>query len=83
MPPTKLIRRPTWASLPGFSMPGDASVMRATVALALKHGVAVGARLAFQNLQGFGRRELRASPREVEDLPTLPGSSTRESAGSS
>ena len=28
MPPTKLIRRPTWASLPGFSMPGDASVMR-------------------------------------------------------
>jgi len=46
---------------------GDPSVMRATVALARQHGVAVGAHPAFPDLVGFGRREIRATPREVED----------------
>jgi 5-oxoprolinase (ATP-hydrolysing) subunit A len=47
---------------------GDPGVMRATVALARQHGVAVGAHPGFQDLSGFGRRDMRLSPREVEDL---------------
>lgn len=47
---------------------GDPGVMRATVALAREHGVAVGAHPGYPDLAGFGRRQLHASPREVEDL---------------
>jgi 5-oxoprolinase (ATP-hydrolysing) subunit A len=47
---------------------GDPAVMRQTVRLARESGVAVGAHPGFPDLVGFGRRELRASPREVEDL---------------
>jgi UPF0271 protein len=46
---------------------GDPGVMRATVALARQHGVAVGAHPGFPDLVGFGRREMRATPKEVED----------------
>jgi len=46
---------------------GDPGVMRATVALAREFGVAVGAHPGFPDLIGFGRRELKATPREVED----------------
>jgi UPF0271 protein len=47
---------------------GDPGVMRATVALATEHGVAVGAHPGFPDLAGFGRRELQVSPRDVEDF---------------
>src|SRR5262245_53868123 len=47
---------------------GDPGVMRETVALAQQHGVAVGAHPSFPDLVGFGRREMRATPREVEDF---------------
>ena len=47
---------------------GDPSVMRRTVRLARDHGVAVGAHPGFPDLVGFGRREMRISPQEVEDL---------------
>ena len=47
---------------------GDPGVMRATVALAREHGVAVGAHPGFPDLEGFGRRELQVSPRDVEDF---------------
>ena len=47
---------------------GDPGVMRATVALALAHGVKVGAHPGLADLVGFGRREMQVSPREVEDL---------------
>ena len=47
---------------------GDPSVMRATVRDAVEHTVAVGAHPGFPDLVGFGRRTLRASPAEVEDL---------------
>jgi UPF0271 protein len=47
---------------------GDPSVMRRTVALAQRYGVAVGAHPGFPDLVGFGRRELQASPQEIEDL---------------
>lgn len=47
---------------------GDPGVMRSTVALARAHGVAVGAHPGFPDLAGFGRREMSATPREIEDL---------------
>lgn len=47
---------------------GDPGAMRATIALAQAHGVAIGAHPGFPDLVGFGRRELKASPREVEDF---------------
>jgi 5-oxoprolinase (ATP-hydrolysing) subunit A len=47
---------------------GDPAVMRRTVRLARDAGVAIGAHPGFPDLAGFGRRELRATPREVEDL---------------
>jgi 5-oxoprolinase (ATP-hydrolysing) subunit A len=46
---------------------GDPHVMRRTVALALEHGVGVGAHVAFPDLIGFGRRRMAASPDEVAD----------------
>jgi UPF0271 protein len=46
---------------------GDPHVMRTTVALALEHGVGIGAHVAFPDLIGFGRRRLAASPEEVQD----------------
>src|SRR5262245_5738102 len=47
---------------------GDPGVMRETVRLAKAAGVAVGVHPGFPDLVGFGRRELRATSREVEDL---------------
>lgn len=47
---------------------GDPSVMRRTVRLAARCGVAVGAHPGFPDLAGFGRRELHATPDEIEDL---------------
>jgi len=47
---------------------GDPGVMRETVALARNHRTAVGAHPGFPDLVGFGRREMRATPREVEDF---------------
>ena len=46
---------------------GDPSVMRRTIRNAKAHGVAVGAHPGFADLQGFGRREMKADPVEVED----------------
>jgi len=47
---------------------GDPGTMRATVALAKAAGVAVGAHPGFPDLVGFGRRDMKATPQEVEDL---------------
>jgi UPF0271 protein len=47
---------------------GDPGTMRATVALAKAAGVAVGAHPGFPDLVGFGRREIKATPLEVEDF---------------
>jgi UPF0271 protein len=47
---------------------GDPGTMRATIALARDKGVAIGAHPGFQDLVGFGRREIKASPAEVADL---------------
>jgi UPF0271 protein len=47
---------------------GDPSVVRETVRLAQAHRVAIGAHPGFPDLPGFGRREMRLTPQEIEDL---------------
>ncbi len=47
---------------------GDPSVLRTTIRRAKAHNVAVGAHPSFPDLAGFGRREMKMSPHEVEDL---------------
>ncbi len=46
---------------------GEPHVMRKTVALALRHGVAIGAHPGLPDLMGFGRRAMDVSPQEVKD----------------
>jgi UPF0271 protein len=46
---------------------GDPHVMRKTVELAVKHGVAVGAHPGLPDLMGFGRRRMDISPAELKD----------------
>jgi UPF0271 protein len=46
---------------------GDPHVMRRTVALALQHGVAIGAHPGLPDLMGFGRRVMDVTPQEVKD----------------
>jgi UPF0271 protein len=47
---------------------GDPGVMAHTVALAKRHGVAVGAHPGFADLQGFGRRRMALSGDEIANL---------------
>jgi 5-oxoprolinase (ATP-hydrolysing) subunit A len=47
---------------------GDPGVMRDTVRMARDAGVVVGAHPGFPDLAGFGRRNMAASSREVEDF---------------
>src|SRR5829696_262089 len=47
---------------------GDPGVMRRTLQLARDAGVAVGAHPGLPDLAGFGRREMRVSAQEAEDM---------------
>ena len=47
---------------------GDPMVMRQTVALASKKGLAIGAHPGLPDLQGFGRRKMDLSPEEARDF---------------
>ena len=47
---------------------GDPTTMRATVRLAKRYGVAVGAHPSWKDVEGFGRREMILPPEEVEAL---------------
>lgn len=47
---------------------GDAATMRRTVALALDHGVALGAHPGLPDLAGFGRRVIEISPDEAYEM---------------
>lgn len=49
---------------------GDPSIMRKTVQLALEKNVAIGAHPGFQDLTGFGRRNMNVSPQEIYDIVT-------------
>ena len=44
---------------------GDPGTMRQTVALALKHGVKLGAHPGLPDLAGFGRRVMAVTPEQV------------------
>jgi 5-oxoprolinase (ATP-hydrolysing) subunit A len=46
---------------------GDPSIMRKTVLLAKKNGVAVGAHVGLPDLLGFGRRVMEISPEDCRD----------------
>jgi 5-oxoprolinase (ATP-hydrolysing) subunit A len=46
---------------------GDPHVMRKTVALAVKHNVAIGSHPSLPDLIGFGRRVMDVSPQELKD----------------
>jgi UPF0271 protein len=46
---------------------GDPGIMRATVELARRHRVAVGAHPGYPDRQGFGRRRIDLAPAEIED----------------
>ena len=46
---------------------GDPMVMDRTVRLAIRHGVGIGAHPGYPDLLGFGRRQMRLSPDEVEN----------------
>jgi UPF0271 protein len=47
---------------------GEPTTMDATVALAKQHGVLVGAHPGLPDLVGFGRREMKLTPDEVESI---------------
>ena len=47
---------------------GDPATIRATVQVALEHGVAIGAHPSLPDLQGFGRRVMKIKPQEMYDL---------------
>jgi len=47
---------------------GDPLVMDKTVKTCLKKGVSIGAHPSYPDLQGFGRREIRMTPQEIESF---------------
>lgn len=47
---------------------GDQHVMHKTVKMAVEQGVQIGAHPGFQDLNGFGRRNMDVTPEEVYDL---------------
>jgi 5-oxoprolinase (ATP-hydrolysing) subunit A len=47
---------------------GNLTIMRTTVQLSARHGVAVGAHPSFRDLEGFGRREMLVDAAELENL---------------
>jgi len=63
-----LMKAVTSANIAAGFHGGDPSVLRDTVRLAREHGVAVGAHPGFADLAGFGRRDMRLTAREAEDL---------------
>src|SRR5512137_562053 len=63
----EVIRFVTSANIACGFHAGDPATMRRTVRLAEAHGVGIGAHPGFPDLQGFGRRNLSATPDEVRD----------------
>jgi 5-oxoprolinase (ATP-hydrolysing) subunit A len=55
------------ANVAGGFHAGDPHIMRKTVALAKEHGVAIGIHNGYQDLVGFGRRDMDVSPDEIHN----------------
>lgn len=64
----ELMQQVTSANIACGAHAGDEATMRATVELALRHGVAIGAHPGFADREHFGRRELPLTPVEVRRL---------------
>ncbi|EQD61878.1 LamB/YcsF, partial [mine drainage metagenome] len=47
---------------------GDPATIQRTVALAVQHGVAIGAHVSLPDLQGFGRRTMAISAADLHAL---------------
>jgi 5-oxoprolinase (ATP-hydrolysing) subunit A len=58
----------TSASIAAGFHAGDPSVLRQTIRLAKEAGIAIGAHPGFPDLAGFGRRDMRMSAEDAEDL---------------
>jgi 5-oxoprolinase (ATP-hydrolysing) subunit A len=63
-----VIRQVTSANVACGFHAGDPHIMRRIVQLAVAHGVALGAHVAFPDLVGFGRRRIDVTPQELKDL---------------
>jgi len=50
---------------------GDPDTMRRTIALALEHGVAIGAHPSYPDRENFGRLDILGKPLRPQDLPGL------------
>ncbi len=46
---------------------GDPATISETVRLAMEHGVAIGAHPSYPDREGFGRRDMALSPKEIRD----------------
>lgn len=66
LPDEALLDQLTSANIACGYHAGDPLVMRRVVTAAAVRGVAIGAHPGYPDLQGFGRRELAASPEEIE-----------------
>ena len=65
---TEVMRAITSANVACGYHGGDPGVMRRTVRLARESRVAVGAHPGLPDLVGFGRRDMKVTPRDVEDM---------------
>jgi UPF0271 protein len=63
-----LMRSITSANIAAGFHAGDPSVLRDTIRLAKAHGVAVGAHPGLPDLVGFGRREMKVTAGDAENL---------------
>jgi UPF0271 protein len=63
-----LLRLVTSANVACGFHAGDAQSMRATVALAIRNGVAVGAHPGFNDREGFGRRPQQLTDEQIREL---------------
>jgi UPF0271 protein len=64
----ELLRSVTSASVAAGFHGGDPTVLRHTIRLAKERGVRVGAHPGLPDLAGFGRRPMRLTPEEAEDM---------------
>ena len=64
----EVIRSITSANVACGYHAGDPGVMRETIRLARESGTSVGAHPGYPDLVGFGRREIKASAKDVEDM---------------
>jgi len=63
-----LLRLVTSANVACGLHAGDQNTMRATVAMAMQNSVAVGAHPGYDDREGFGRRPMRLTAEEINDL---------------